>query len=645
MKNAKYYLLAAFAIVFVVPLSGLAQGQFDTTPPKLDGFSFSPTTVDVTNGAQTVTVEFVVSDDLSGASNIQASFRSPSGQVFRHVFASLQNGTPINGTWRGTFDLPRFSEAGAWQVNYVYLQDAVTNSQFINTADLVALGFPTALNVISTSDTTSPTLTSFSFSPTAINVSGGPQTVTFDIGAADSPAGLQFQPDPFCNGVVSLRSPSFRQSHFQYDCNFSLISGTSQNGVWRGAITLPRYSEAGTWKIAYVNIRDAAGNRLTLFTDELQARGFPVNLVVVSNPFDITPSQITSLTFTPKSINSTIGPNTIDVTLLARDNLAGVSYVLGDFFSPSGRQRQRFFASNLVAGTPQNGTWKTQFTMPQFSEGGTWQIRYLELFDAAANRISFTDPAQLRQMGVETDLEVFKPNPDSDGKIPPDGGTVTDDVFGDRAQITFPPGVLSNETEVAIDVLSGVNRPSPVGYQPGPASFFVNLEFNPPPPLPLRFPGMTLVLPLQTQMPPGTELDLYRVDPVTGNLVAAKNFSGQIVKGKVDPNGLSVTFKEISRLSIVVALIPTGQVLGDVNGDSVVNCADLEIVKASFGRRFFELGFDPRADINRDGVVKVDDLAFVSRRLPAGTICRVTASAKKALYPELFGLRRRDIKK
>jgi hypothetical protein len=61
--------------------------------------------------------------------------------------------------------------------------------------------------------------------------------------------------------------------------------------------------------------------------------------------------------------------------------------------------------------------------------------------------------------------------------------------------------------------------------------------------------------------------------------------------------------------------------LGDLNGDGSVGCDDLAIVKASFGKMAGQPGFDPRADVNKDGVVNVLDLSIVARQLPAGTIC------------------------
>jgi len=61
---------------------------------------------------------------------------------------------------------------------------------------------------------------------------------------------------------------------------------------------------------------------------------------------------------------------------------------------------------------------------------------------------------------------------------------------------------------------------------------------------------------------------------------------------------------------------------GDLNGDGKADCNDLTIVKASFGKRTGQAGFDVRADINRDGIVNVRDLAFVTQKLPPGSVCK-----------------------
>lgn len=60
----------------------------------------------------------------------------------------------------------------------------------------------------------------------------------------------------------------------------------------------------------------------------------------------------------------------------------------------------------------------------------------------------------------------------------------------------------------------------------------------------------------------------------------------------------------------------------DVNGDGVVDCADLRLVWGAYGRTQGQAGFNPRADVNGDGVVDVKDLAMVLRQLGPGQKCR-----------------------
>lgn len=69
-------------------------------------------------------------------------------------------------------------------------------------------------------------------------------------------------------------------------------------------------------------------------------------------------------------------------------------------------------------------------------------------------------------------------------------------------------------------------------------------------------------------------------------------------------------------------IVSRSGVAGDVTGDGIVDCADVRAVKLVYGTRVGTVGFDPRADLNRDGVVNVRDLAVVTQNLPSGTSCR-----------------------
>jgi Dockerin type I domain/PASTA domain len=82
-----------------------------------------------------------------------------------------------------------------------------------------------------------------------------------------------------------------------------------------------------------------------------------------------------------------------------------------------------------------------------------------------------------------------------------------------------------------------------------------------------------------------------------------------------------ITGTSVAAGSAVNIVVSSGPLPGDVNGDGAVNCADLAIVKASFGKRKGQAGFDPRADVNGDGVVSIVDLSTVARSVPLGTTC------------------------
>lgn len=59
----------------------------------------------------------------------------------------------------------------------------------------------------------------------------------------------------------------------------------------------------------------------------------------------------------------------------------------------------------------------------------------------------------------------------------------------------------------------------------------------------------------------------------------------------------------------------------DLNNDSSVTCADVNIVKAAMGKKIGDAGFSALADLNGDNVVNIRDLAMITRQLPAGTSC------------------------
>ena len=87
------------------------------------------------------------------------------------------------------------------------------------------------------------------------------------------------------------------------------------------------------------------------------------------------------------------------------------------------------------------------------------------------------------------------------------------------------------------------------------------------------------------------------------------------------PESLTVTVPPVINNAVNFKARSPVKIPGDLNDDDKVNCDDIKIVRASFGKKSGQAGFDARADVNGDKVVDVRDLNFVSRQMPAGLKC------------------------
>ena len=58
-----------------------------------------------------------------------------------------------------------------------------------------------------------------------------------------------------------------------------------------------------------------------------------------------------------------------------------------------------------------------------------------------------------------------------------------------------------------------------------------------------------------------------------------------------------------------IAILPSGGLIGDTNGDNKVNLADLVIFIANFGKLS---GFEPTSDVNTDGRVNLFDIVMAN---------------------------------
>lgn len=103
-----------------------AMSQQDIDPPTLVDIQFTPTTIDTSRAAQTITVTAHITDDLSGFGGGYAMFSSES--TAQYAVVQFREQFQIDdGRYQATIELPRYAAYGSWRMTFVRLLDRVGN--------------------------------------------------------------------------------------------------------------------------------------------------------------------------------------------------------------------------------------------------------------------------------------------------------------------------------------------------------------------------------------------------------------------------------------------------------------------------------------------------------------------------------------
>ena len=377
----------------------------DTAAPALTEFDFNPKTIDVSAGPQTMTVTVRITDDLSGFEFGNFIFLSPSGQQISSAGYNAQNrvsGNSLDGVYQASTAIPQFSEAGTWRVIQVFLRDQVGNSAVLSQSDLISRGFPTELVVNGGPDLASPDLVEFSFNPTSIDVSAGAQNLILTLRVTDTLSGFEF-------GSFIFLSPSGNQIISGGYNASSRVSGDSHDGVYQVSASVPQFSEAGTWRVIQMFLRDSVGNSTVLSESDVSSRGFPTQLQVLSDPQDITAPSLTQFSFTPATIDTSAGSQSVSLTLRITDDVSGFEFGSFIFLSPSGQQinSSGYNSAHRISGNALDGVYEVTTSFPQFSEIGAWRVIQVFLRDAVGNSAVFSE-SDLFTRGFSTTLTIAK---------------------------------------------------------------------------------------------------------------------------------------------------------------------------------------------------------------------------------------------
>ena len=232
-------------------------------------------------------------------------------------------------------------------------------------------------------DLSAPVMTGLQIAPDSVDVTSQSQqiTVTFDV--SDDATGFE-------NAYFDLTSPTGHQYLSKQVTAADRITGTALNGSYSFTLTVPRYVTPGLWKTA-LRLRDQAG-RSRNYGYGGYSGDLPVNLTVVNTgPVDSTAPLLTSIAFTPSTVNVLNSSQQVVVTMQFTDGLAGVTEGFVEFSRGSAYFSVDFTAAQRISGDALSGTYQAVLTVPQNAAPGPWEI-YLSVGDAAGNRHYYGNP-------------------------------------------------------------------------------------------------------------------------------------------------------------------------------------------------------------------------------------------------------------
>lgn len=272
---------------------------------------------------------------------------------------------PENDIMIVTFD----SVAGKWNEVPIKTLDTANN---IITFEVNHFSLYAAVKRRSFEDSQAPKLVSFNYSKTTVDVSDGSKQIDFTLKATDNLSGIK-------NVYVYAYSES--SQYYAYGWT-SLSSGTAWNGVYKGTITIPQYMPAGKWSFSSIYIEDNVGNH---YDSYIQGQSYEFNVTNTSSTStDTEVPKLTSFTYSTNTVNVSNGPQQIDFTIIATDNLSGIKRAYVYAYSPSGQQYEFGWAS-LTSGSYLNGVYKGTIEIPQYAETGQWSFTYIYIEDNVGN--------------------------------------------------------------------------------------------------------------------------------------------------------------------------------------------------------------------------------------------------------------------
>ncbi len=345
------------SLIFFIP-SVLLYSQ-DNNAPVLNSFSFSPTSAQLSNNIK-VTFNLSASDAQSNIEKIIVEFTpEQNGGSKSETFSKIDLAS-VNLT--GEIDFGNNPKTGLW-VASIYLEDDKKNKVTLSGSDISAMGFNSTFEILENVivDNSPPSISSFSFSPTQLDLSSKTLSVEYQININDDVSGVE-------EATIEFSSPGKGNSKSE---TIKKLSG--QTASLSSSIDFGKNPDKGIWLVS-VTLKDKAGNQLTYSSSDLSSMGYPSSLEITETK-DLTAPQLTGFTFTPEEIDLASEQRTISFNVEATDDISGIEELTVEFTPPGnggvkseafrkiGNRNVSLSNSIDLGNNPSIGIWNAKVTL------------------------------------------------------------------------------------------------------------------------------------------------------------------------------------------------------------------------------------------------------------------------------------------
>jgi len=317
----------------------------DNGDPVLHSLTITPQVVDMRHHPVDVVITADAEDTggpgaPSGISNIYL------GVTDDHDFSLARSKEValhrVSGTtWSGKLTLRPWIRDGGWHIWVAAAEDRVGNAAEYSRRELQRLGMDSSLDVLSTPDTTPPTITGFNIWPRIVDVHPGPRTVWFTVKARDAQSGLR-------GGTVW-----FDGAYFEY---VDLHRVPDQPGILRGHVRLRNGTGSYRKDVEEgLSVRDRRGNGVFLPAWQLERRGFASGFRVTGT-WDRQPPSLEGFSLAEDVLDVRTHGQWQEFTVHARDAFTGIADV--EIRMWHGGRLLDGLGLNLVSGDRHDGVWR-----------------------------------------------------------------------------------------------------------------------------------------------------------------------------------------------------------------------------------------------------------------------------------------------